>query len=271
MGCRICIFGLFIVFGALANSCCAGQETTQPSIGNRIKILPPPEEFKTPFDIVGKSHTARSIDFRDLTAMTPKDRETLSDASVSIQKKAQWEGFDLHEGQWSIEQIVCPVMPRQLLLLYSRNRGPGDISRFSAVVPSGENGEVRVVPILRDSYSLFSPAPMNPVTIAVFNQARGDAQSGDKPDWLTTSLCYAALAGAHVSLDQPDKSETIAYAASPLIEIEEDASSKVRFIDQGNPRRLEAWELTFNPKGAIERVSILGIPALNATILPGPK
>jgi len=271
MGCRIRIFGLFIAFAVVANTYCSGQEPTRRSTGNRIEIPPPSEEFKSPFDLEGKSHTAKPIDFRDLTAMTPKDREALSDASVSIERKAQWEGFDLHVGQWSIEQIACPVMPQQLLLLYSRNRGPGDVSRFSAVVPMGESGEVRIVPILRDSYSPYSPAPVNPVTIAVFNHARRSAQPGVKPDWLTTSLCYAALVGAHVSLDQPNKSDDIAYAASPLIEIEEDASSKVRFIDQETPGRLEAWELTFNPKGELVRVSVLPIPTLKGKILPSPK
>jgi hypothetical protein len=271
MGCRLRIFGLFIALAVLASICCVGQEATRSSKRNRIEILRPPEEFKSPFDLEGKSHTAESIAFRDLTAMTPKDREAFSDASVSIQKKAQWEGFDLHEGRWSIVQIVCPVMPQQLLLLYSRNRGPGDVSRFSAVVPGGESGEVRIVPILRDSYSPYSPAPVNPVTIAVFNQARGSAQPGAKPDWLMTSLCYAALAGAHISLDQPDKNVDLTYAASPLLEIGEDVSSKVRFIDQGTPGRLEAWELTFSPEGELVRVSVSRIPTLKATILPSPK
>jgi hypothetical protein len=89
-----------------------------------------------------------------------------------------------------------PALPEHLFLRFTRNDGAGDVSLFSASIPRGE-GRVRIIPIQRRGYSLFSPAPINAMTISAFNHIRDEERSDQAPDWLGTGLCYAALAGAH--------------------------------------------------------------------------
>jgi hypothetical protein len=70
------------------------------------------------------------------------------------------------------------------------------VSVFTVSIPRGGDGRVRIIPIQRRGYSLFSPAPINALTISAFNHIRAE-EHPKAPDWLGTGLCYAALAGAH--------------------------------------------------------------------------
>ena len=78
--------------------------------------------------------------------------------------------------------------------------GPGDVSLFSVAIPRGEasGGHVRVIPVRRRSYSLWTPVSSNALTLNDFNHMVKEGGKGVDPDWLTLSLCYAALAGGHV-------------------------------------------------------------------------
>ena len=71
------------------------------------------------------------------------------------------------------------------------------MSVFSASVPRNGAGRVRIVPILKRGYSLFSPAPINALTISAFNHIRAEEGEAANSDWLGNALCYAALAGSH--------------------------------------------------------------------------
>ena len=101
------------------------------------------------------------------------------------------------KGQWSYQQVVCPALPNHLFLQYTRNNGVGDVTMFTASIPRGGEGRVRIIPILRRGYSLFSPAPINALTISAFNHIRAEEPDGTSSNWLGNGLCYAALAGAH--------------------------------------------------------------------------
>ena len=92
--------------------------------------------------------------------------------------------------------------------------------------------------------------------ISAFNEALASERLPRKRDWLTASLCYAALSGAHV------------VASTPTIEIKTDGGAVVRFLDAETPQHPKAWKLIFDKKGnlvktAVERAQI-------STIKPAP-
>jgi hypothetical protein len=38
---------------------------------------------------------------------------------------AGYSGFELEQGGWDYEQLVCPALPNHLFLQYTRNHGAG--------------------------------------------------------------------------------------------------------------------------------------------------
>lgn len=203
--------------------------------------------------------------------MTAQDRQAVRDASPAIQKTAALRGFDIERGTWSYQQIACPVFPDHILLFYSRNNGVGDVSRFSAIVPRGSNGMVRVLPILRRSYSQFTPTPVNPLTIAAFNTLRAHEHPDRKVDWLTTGLCYAAMTGADVKLPPAGIEaghQNISLVMNSVLQVEEDGSAEVRFFDVEDPQQTKSWELTFDKDGKLMRVVLMPVPELKPTLVP---
>ena len=203
--------------------------------------------------------------------MSPQDRDAVTAAIPAIQSKVPLAGFNLEQGNWSYQQFVCPVFPDHVMLLYSRNEGAGNLSQFSVAIPRDGNSTVHVLPILRRSFSLYTRATENPLTIATFNRLREHAQTGEKPDWLVTGLCYAALTGAHVKLALADadggKSGPMP-AMTPLLQIGNDGRNTVRFMDVENAQRPKQWSLIFDSRGKLVKVEVLDAPLLQTKRVP---
>jgi hypothetical protein len=200
---------------------------------------------------------ARSIQLRSPDAMSEQDKLLEADAESSIAERAGYADLAFNEGKWSYEQLVCPALPHHLFLRFTRSNGAGDVSVFSASIPRNGEGHVRIIPIERRSYSLFSPAPINALTIAAFNRIRAEekwGQPGSAPGWLGTALCYAALAGAN-PLAAPQGTTTgprkFPSASAPSLEIPAQGGAIVRFTDMSAAPRPMAWSLSFNGKGAL--------------------
>ncbi|MGA8042894.1 MAG: hypothetical protein WCA37_08840, partial [Terracidiphilus sp.] len=85
--------------------------------------------------------------------MNAKDRLLAANAESSIAERAARLGYDLASGRWTYEQIVCPALPNHLFLRYTKSVGAGDVTQFSASIPRGSEGRVRIIPILKRSYS----------------------------------------------------------------------------------------------------------------------
>lgn len=235
---------------------------------NSTRILPPTAEISSPFATDASSSVPlNSIEFRPLNAMSGPDRQSVLSAAPLIRSQAALAGFHLDQGSWREQQIMCPLFPGYLLLSFTRDNGPRDLSIFTAILGPGGASALRILPVLRRSYTSFIPAPSNPRTIAVFNRMREQEHSQNKPDWLVTGLCYAALAGADVELPSPDKGN-IPVAMSPLLQVDADGSAVVRFVDIRDPRNFEEWDLSFNPRGKLLKVAVTPTPALKATLLP---
>jgi len=254
---RFHIFPVVLAAGFIAAVCAPvlAQIVEDPSAAHLKFKAVLPHEQPTPFlPGTGTSGQVHSIEFRTAAQMSQKDRDLLANAESAISERAGFAGLEFNQGQWSTLQMVCPALPNHLLLRFTRKAGSGDVSLFSASIPRGGVGQVRIIPIQRRGYSLFSPAPINALTISAFNHIRAEEPSESTPDWLATGLCYAALAGAHPQLARATKNseDQLFPAAMPAtLEVPIDGGAIIHFADVATPSRPMEWTMTFNGKGRL--------------------
>jgi hypothetical protein len=211
-----------------------------------------------------KLESAGSIKVLSPDQMTRHDRDLEADAEASIQERAGFQNLEFNEGPWTYQQLVCPALPNHLLLRFSRNEGTREMSMFSAAIPRGGEGGVRIIPIMRKGYSLFSPAPIGPLTIASFNRIRSEETTDWPANWLGTGLCYAALAGANPQAGElppppqegqlapePSETEHVPVTIEPTLFLTNDGGAIVRFADVSTMPHPMEWTLIFNRKGTL--------------------
>jgi hypothetical protein len=243
------------------------------SSGTSYKSRPVPSPLNlSPFQSeTPQSSSTGLIEFRSQSQMTQTDRDLAGGAQASIREATTLAGIELRQGNWAYQQLVCEALPGHLFLLYKGENGAGDISLFSAAIARAGNGHVRIIPIQRRGFSLFSPAPVNPLTIAAFNRIRLSEPDNQKADWLATGLCYAALTGAHPEIAaRPDKSPDASLSLSfpPTLELGNYGESTVRFVDEASPRKPTEWALTFNAKGLLLKVTNSAVPTYAVRPIP---
>jgi hypothetical protein len=217
------------------------------------RIVPAPTEPK-PFSTVATRHTpVYTVEFRSADELSQQDRLLIANAESSIAEHAGVAGL---QTGWTYRQIACPAFPNHLFLQYTRNNGTGDVSVFSASIPRNGEGRVRIVPILKRSYSLFSPAPINALTISAFNHIRAEEGESANSDWLGNALCYAALAGSQPEIVPPNASPAVrkpipALSAFMDVQVQSPGREVIRFADAaGRPHAME-WTLTFTHGGRL--------------------
>ena len=262
---RFKVLPLFLVFAACGAWCamCGAQSGDDPSVAIPANAKPIPDHpVPTPFPPGAALQIARSIELRSPDAMAEPDRMLEADAESSIQERAGYANIAFNQGKWSYNQLVCPALPNHLFLRFTRNDGAGDVSLFSASIPRNGQGRLRIIPIERRGYSLFSPAPVNALTIAAFNHIRAEDQpdnaGGEAPAWLGTALCYAALAGANpIAAPEVDPAGPPKFpaASAPVLEISPHGGAVIRFTDMSAVPRPMAWSLAFNGKGRLLKAS----------------
>lgn len=252
--------------------CCTAQAAGPTGQKSATRMLPPAADVRSPFAVDAPSSArADAIAFLPRESMSAQDRQAVRDASPEIETKAALGGFDLESGNWNYQQIACPVFPHHILLLYTRDNGNGDVSRFSAAVPRGGGDSVRILPLLRRSYSLFTPAAVNSLTIAAFNVLRAQEHPDSKVDWLTTGLCYAALTGTEVKLPPAGKGtghENLSLVMNAVLQVEEDGGAVVRFFDVEDPHQTRSWDLTFDKNGKLMSVAVTPLAEFKPTLVP---
>jgi hypothetical protein len=210
------------------------------------------------FSLAASDHP---VEFRSVDQMSSTDRELARRADASIRAAAASAAFDLNQGHWSSQQILCPALPQHLFLRSMRNGGSGDVSLFTVSIQRGAGERVHILAIQRRGFSLFTPAPLNARTIAVFNHIRDEerfAPSALPPNWLETGLCYAALSGADPKALQPTEfsAKTRSVPASPaVLESSNDGAAVVRFTEAAT--RPVEWTLDFDAKGRLLKVTRL--------------
>jgi hypothetical protein len=254
---------VFVVVAASAASLPAQSSASGPQAGSAgvtaKQIHPKP--LASPFPLDARTGRKPALEFRSPEEMTAADRELAEANQGEIARRAGLQGMNLKGeeeelGSWGYEQAVCPVFTEHLILEYSRDNGNGDVTLFAAVIPRGE-GHVRVIPVRRRSYSLWTPASSNALTINDFNHMVAEGQQGLPPDWLTLGLCYAALAGGHVRAALV--AQTPAAEAYPLVEpamlvVKAKGGAEVRFADATPKTKAMEWVLVFDPKGRLMKV-----------------
>jgi hypothetical protein len=229
--------------------------------GARVKTIPAPVQVgsASPFAINGQAGTARSIQVLPEAQMTRNDLDLLANAESSIQEEAGMENLEFNEGGWTYHQLVCPALPNHLFLRFTRDSGTQQMSMFSAAIPRNGDGRVRIIPIVRKGYSLFSPAPIAALTIAAFNKIRAEENTELPADWLGTGLCYAALAGANPqaavsdpgSGEDEDGASDLAGTMAPSLAVKSNGGATIRFVDVSATPRPMQWSIFFDPRGKL--------------------
>ena len=139
---------------------------------------------------------------------------------------------------------------------------------FSASIPRNGDGRVRIIPILRRGNSLFSPAPINALTVSAFNHIRAEEPQRESSDWLGNGLCYAALAGARpqvVFAEDGPGSLKHTPALSAVMEARFDGAEIIRFADAAAPPRPMEWTMTFTRKGKLLKATHSPAELIRAT------
>jgi len=259
--------------GAVCASAQAQTETAQDVSTAPLKVRPVPVAVP-PLPFPAGSETPgplAPIEYRSAGEMTRKDSDLVADAESSINERVGRIGLDFKQGAWSYQQVVCPALPNHLFLRFLRSNGTGDVSVFTASIPRNGEGRVRIIPIQLRGYSLFSPAPINALTLSAFNHIRAEENPDKTPDWLGTGLCYAALAGAHPKAAIfTDDTETQKFptAMPAVLQIPAEGGAFISFTDTAATPRPMEWTMTFDKKGRLLKATHLPVGLLTVTAIP---
>ncbi len=248
------IASILVTSGLIVRGQSPSSTSSQSPLGITVKQLDN-KPVATIFPADDKSTARTQLEFLTPDQMTAADRQLAEQSQGEIARRAAFQGFNLAEGSgWGYEQAVCPVFPNHLILDYSRIDGRGDVTLFSVAIPRGE-GHIRVIPVWRRSYSLWTPSSSNAITLNDFNHMVLEGGSGLSPDWLTLGLCYAALAGGHVRAalvsEVPDQFPL--YPPAQL-NLAKDGTARVEFTDVTPGVRAMEWKLDFTRTGRLQKV-----------------
>jgi hypothetical protein len=189
----------------------------------------------------------------------------------SPDRNLTFAGIEFDKGKLSYQQLQCQALPGHLLLLFTGDSGAGDVSLFSVAIPRVGKGRVRVIPVQRRGFSLFSPAPVNGLATAAFNRIRAQESANQPADWLATGLYYAALTEPRLEVSTspgPSPQANLALSFPPTLEVGVGGEATVRFVNVAEPRQPMQWVLTFDRKGQLLKVEHFPTPAYATTIVP---
>ena len=251
---RFRILPAVLVLAAIALLCAPAAAQDQDSSTPQPRHVRQPSQHPVPCSLGSDtSESATPVKFRSLDQMTPQDRDLAADGESAIGERAGVDGLEFNQGKWNYQQIVCSALPNHLFLQFTRHNGASDVSVFSASIPRTGDGRVRVIPILRRGYSLFSPAPVNALTISAFNHIRTEEHPANAAEWLATGLCYAALAGAHPQIGPPEESEIKKLPTAPTgsLVMAPGGGAVISFTDVSAIPRPMQWTMTFDNKGKL--------------------
>jgi hypothetical protein len=140
------------------------------------------------------------------------------------------------------------------------------VSLFSASIPRGKEGRVRVIPILRRGFAPIFSAPETKTTMGIFNQILVEERPGEKVDWSAVSVCYAALTSAR--WNQPHETVTLVMVGSPTLQLREHGSLSValELADPASGR----WVVLYDRAGQVVKTEYTGYRDLMWHPLPAP-
>ncbi|MGB7188549.1 MAG: hypothetical protein WBD10_00290 [Acidobacteriaceae bacterium] len=180
-----------------------------------------------------------------------------------LTRAARIYGYDVAEGNWTVEQAFCAAMPDTILLRYHLEFSGGAESLFIAAVPRA-SGRIRIVPVLYRGATPFVPAPTNPRNVALFNQLA--PQPFGKGNSVELSACYAALTGARVNPDTGSAPKVgIAGAPAPTVHLEPQGKLLgVTLATRESASAYKVWDLSLNQAGRVRSVTTQDQPVYTA-------
>lgn len=237
--------------GCLPTALSAQPFSTESS--KNVRTVPAPIT-PGPFSVdTARQDSLYRIELRSEDQISAKDRLLIANAESSIAEKARSAGLNFGSGTWTYREIICPSFTNHMFLRFGRDNGSGDVTVFSASIPRNDEGSIRIIPILKRSYSLFSPAPINAITISAFNHIRTEEGQAVNSDWVANALCYAALAGAEPQIITPEAGGTAGAmpAAAATMEVGTNGVEIIRFVDvAAHPHAME-WTMAFTRSGKL--------------------
>ena len=251
-------------------SLCQDSSTELPLNGRVVPAAVEPAPFSA---TSSRRDPAYTVEFRAADTLQQQDRLLFANAESSIAELARSAGLNYSENGWSYREIACPSFTNHVFLQFIRNNGQGDVSVFSASIPRNGAGKIRIIPILKRSYSLFSPAPINAMTISAFNHIRTEEGQTANEDWLGNALCYAALAGAHPQIlagdSWPDPQNPVPSLTAALkIQFNSKDREQVTFDDvAARPHAME-WTMTFSRDGKLIKATHKPVTMVHAQAVP---
>jgi hypothetical protein len=268
---RLRIHRLLVAVASIAAVCAPGiaQSVSVASEGAPKVTQGRLPERPIPFSPLSGEKT-QGIEYRGADEMTENDRALVADAESSIREHTGRIGLEFNGDKWRYQQVLCPALPNHVFLRFTRNNGVGDVSVFSASIPRGGDGRVRIIPILLRGYSLWSPAPINSLTISAFNHIRAEEHADHVSDWLGTGLCYASLAGGHpvpARFAENPAEQKFPLAAPAKLEIPLKGGGTVSFADVAAAPRPMEWTIAFDGKGKLLKATHTGATLTTAEIM----
>ena len=216
--------------------------------------------IRAPFPLEGK--LPLTVEIRPASAVTAQDRQLEANEESAVRERAGVHFMDFTASGWSYSQIDCRAFPGHLFLRYARNGGKGDVSAFTASIPRFGQGKDRIIPIQRRGYSLWSPAPINTMTIASFNHILSEERAAGAPDWAGIAVCYAALVGTG-----GEGTLSLTTIGPPILQLQSDGGATILFATT-DPRARD-WTMVFDKRAVLKKATHTGVE--DYTFHPRPK
>ena len=257
-------------------SCCAISSLGQDSstdFGANAKAVPGPVD-PAPFSPTSSRRApVYTVELRAADTLHDQARLRIANAESSIAELARSAGLEYSERGWDYREVACSGFRNHLFLQFTRDSGSGDVSVFSASIPRNGVGKIRVIPILKRSYSLFSPAPINAMTISAFNHIRAEEGQAANDDWLGNALCYAALAGARPRIlaadSWPGRQKPVPSLTAALdVQFNEEGREVIAFDDMAARPHAMEWTMTFTRDGKLIKATHRPAEMLHAQPVP---
>lgn len=239
----------------LAAGLIAAAQSAPPPQWTPVPLAHP---VRAPFPLSG--NLPLSVEIRPAAAIPEQDKELEANEESSIRAHAGLRFMDFTPGgNWHYWQIACPAFPGHLFLRFTRAAGKGDVSAFTASIPRFDQGRVRIIPIQRRGYSLWSPAPINKQTIWAFNHILAEERPSGPPQWAAIAVCYAALAGT-------GREGALTPLHAPNLELEKNGGAIVNFAT--DDPRAKNWTMLFNNRGTLLKATHSGYPGWDGKPVP---
>ncbi len=195
---------------------------------------------------------------RSRAEMSPSDARLLASSQAAIREAARIHGYDLAPGDWTVQQVLCPLLPNSLLLHYRRSSGGRDWL-FTAIVPrGGADARVLVVPVYYGNATPFHSAVRTASAVESFNRAVSPdlAQQFTAPggNFIAYAACFAEVVGGTIAVAvHPQESETTYTAPVPTVLIRDAQARQIRFTARYADGSYQVWDLSLDRTGRVAR------------------